>query len=399
MVALAMPGVSAATEWVVDSSVRLGLEYNDNIFLTTFTHEPVSGASLSANLDFGARQETWEMWGDARLVSKRYVDRDDLDTDNVIGNLRYEFRTERSLLALKGSYADESILSTETIDPDIGLIQQQTKRTTTNINPAWGWSLTETTQLRLDYQYVDAQYEDGISVNLLDYRQQAVSVTIAEQLAERTSIYAILSHSLFEVTSPESQITTNYTSSSRTNTAQLGVSHDITETLKVSVSGGPRKTTSDEVAKICGPFLCPVPITLSNTSYGSVFKGSLESRLELTRTTLSFSRAVSPSGSGGEVETGNLTLAVDRQLTPERLSVRLVAEGYRFKALGTTSSSIDRNYYRLEPALRWRWTEDLDVDISYRYMRQRYVDAPDYAAANAVYLAFSYRPTRISLSR
>jgi hypothetical protein len=114
---------------------------------------------------------------------------------------------------------------------------------------------------------------------------------------------------------------------------------------------------------------------------------------------LSFSRTVNPSGSGGEVETGNLTLAIDRQLTPERLSVRFLAEGYRFKALGSTSSSIDRNYYRLEPALRWRWTEDLDVDISYRYMRQRYVDAPDYAAANAVYLAFSYRPTRISLSR
>jgi hypothetical protein len=399
---LGMSRAAEAIEWFVEPSASLGFEYNDNLFLTTAPHEAVSGANLSANLDLGARQEVWELVGGVRLVSRRYVDRDDLDTDNGFANLRYQYRTERNLWTLKGSYADESILSADTIDPDVGLIQQQTTRTTTNINPAWAWSLTETTQLRVDYQYLDAQYEDGISIGLLDYRQQAVNLTVSDQLTQRTSVYAILGHSAFELTSPESQITTSYTSTSRTNTAQLGISYDFTETLKGSLSGGPRKTTSEEVIQTlqpCGFFLCLVPVNQSNSGYGSVFKGSLESRLELTRTTIGFSRSVSPSGSGGEVQTENLSLTIDQQITPARLNVRFVADGYEFKALGATSSSIDRNYYRLEPGLRWRWTEDVTIDASYRYSRQRYVDANAVATANSINLVFTYIWPKISVSR
>jgi hypothetical protein len=399
---LGMPTASEATEWVANPSVSLGFEYNDNIFLTTSPHEPVTGTNLTANLDFGARQEIWELWGGVQLVSRRYMNRDDLDSDNGYANLRYQYRAERNLWTLNGSYADESILGTTTIDPDIGLVEKQTKRRSTNINPAWNWSLTETKQLRVDYQYLDAQYEDGISQGFLDYRQQAVNLTVSDQLTQRTSIYAILGYSDFEVTTPESQITTSYTSTSRTNSAQLGISYDFTETIKGSLSGGPRKTVSDDVIQtlgICGFFFCLVPVTQQNTGYGNVIAGSLESQLELTRTTFRFSRSVSPSGSGSPVQVGDLYLGIYRQITPERLSAQLVAQGYVIRALGNTTSSVDRNYYRLEPGIRWRWTEDLTVEASYRYARQRYLGATDVAAASSVYLTFTYLWPKISVSR
>lgn len=395
LVMLGIPKTSEAIEWVADPSVRLGLEYNDNISLTTAPHKSVSGTNLTTNLDLGARQENWDLWGGVRLSRRRYVDRDDLDGDDRSANLRYQFRTERNLWALKGSYADESILNPATIDPDVG---NQTTRTTTSINPAWSRSLTETTQLRVDYQYFDTQYENDLSLSLLDYRQQAVNLTVSDQLTQRTNVYAILGYSNFEVTSPESQIKTSYTSASQTNTAQLGISHDFTETLKGNLSGGPRKTTSE--TRICG-FLCLARVTEADTSYGSVFKGSLESRLELTRTTIGLSRSIDPSGSGSEVQTNNLSLTIDRQITPERLSARFVADGYKFEALGATSSSIDRNYYRLEPGLRWRWTRDITLDASYRYSRQRYLSASatEVASANAVFVTFSYTIPKRSISR
>ena len=395
---LGMPKASKAIEWVVNPSLRAGYEYSDNISLVTSTAtskpKSVSGTNLTANLDLGARQETWDLWGGVRLENRHYGGRDDLDVDNRSANLRYEYRAERNLWSLKGSYADESILNATTIGSDVG---SQATRTTTNISPAWSRSLTETTQLRVDYQFLDTQYENGASVNKqLDYRQQAVNLTVSDQLTQRTSVYAILGYSYFEVTTPESQIKTSYTNTSQTNTAQLGISYNFTETLKGSLSGGPRKTTSED--RICGLF-CLVRVTESNTGDGSVFKGSLESQLELTSTTIGFNRSVDPSGSGGEVQTESLSLAIDRQITQDRLSVQFVADGYKFEALGTTSSPIDRNYYRLGPGLRWRWTTDLTLDASYRYSRLRYLNATEAASANAVYLTFTYVLPKTSISR
>lgn len=394
---LGVPRASKAIEWVVDPSVRAGFEYSDNISLVKSTVTPapksVSGTNLTANLDLGARQETWDLWGGVRLGSRHYRGRDDLDTDNRSANLRYEYRAERSLWSLKGSYADESILNAATIDSDVG---KQTTRTSTIINPAWSRSLTETTQLRVEYQFLDTQYENGIRVGLLDYRQQAVNLTVSDQLTQRTSVYAILGYSYFEVTTPESQITTSYTNTSQTNTAQLGASYNFTETLKGSLSGGPRKTTSED--RICG-LSCVTHVPQSSTGHGSVYKANLESQLELTSTTIGYSRSVDPSGSGGEVQTESLSLAIDRQITQDRLSVRFVADRYKFEALGATSISIDRNYYRLEPGLRWRWTTDVTLDASYRYSRLRYLNDTGAASANAVYITFTYVLPKTSISR
>jgi hypothetical protein len=387
---LGKTGLAQAIEWAAEPSIRTGLEYNDNIFLTTLPHESVSGANVTANLDFLARQEAWELRGGARLVSRRYEAREDLNKDNGTGSLSYYLKTERSLWQLKTSYASESILNSGDIDPDIGLTQRQTKRATTSATPTWAWQATKTTQLRLDYQFSDVQYEDG--AGLLDYRQQATSLTLSEQISARTNVYTILNYSDFRVTTPEADITTPYTDKSRTNSGQIGITYDITETLKGSLSGGPRKTVSEDA---CGTSECPV----RDTAHGSVFAGSLESQLELTRTTFRFSRTTSPSGSGREMQTSNLYLGIQRQITPERLSAQFTAEGYAFRALGPTTSTVDRNYYRIEPGLRWRWTEDLTVEVSYRYANQRYLDAVDVATANSVNLAFTYIWPRISVSR
>jgi len=397
---LGKTGLAQAIEWAAEPSIRAGLEYNDNLFLTTAQHETVTGANLGVNLDLVARQELWELRGGARLLSRRYQGREDLNTDDVFGTLGYYLNTDRNRWQLNASYASQSMLNSDTIDPDIGLTYKQTKRATTTAIPAWTWLVTETTQLRLDYQFADVQYQEGASVNLLDYRQTATGLALSDQISARTKIFAILNYSDFRVTTPEADIFAPYTAKSRTNTGQIGITHDFTETLKGSLSGGPRKTVSDDVIYgLCGFSLCLVPVTPSTTTYGSVFAGSLESRLQLTSTTFRFSRAVSPSGSGSQVQSGNVYLGIQRQITPDRLSVWLTASGQAIRAIGPTTSNVDRNYYRLEPGLRWRWTEDLAVEATYRYARQRYVDADNVAAANSVNLVFTYIVPKFSISR
>ena len=403
LVILGKTSLAQAIEWAAEPSIRAGLEYNDNIFLTTAPHKAVTGANLGANLDLAARQEHWELRGSARLLSRRYEGREDLNTDDTTGELNYNFKTDRSNWQIKTTYASQSILNYDRIDPDIGVTEKQTKRVTSSASPNWTWQTSETTQLRLDYQFSDVQYEDGVSIGLLDYRQQTTGLTLSDQLTARTNIYAVLNYSDFRVTTPETDISTNHSTKSRTNAGQIGITYDITETLKGSLSGGPRKTASTDVVQtivLCGFFQwCLVPTTQSNTAHGLVYAGSLESRLQLTTTTLRFNRTVSPSGTGSEVQADNLNLVIQRQITPDRLSMQLTAEGYEIKALGLTTSAVDRNYFRIEPGLRWRWTEDLTVEASYRYARQRYVNATDVATANSVYLVFTYIMPKMSSSR
>jgi hypothetical protein len=400
---LGKTGLAQAIEWVAEPSIRTGLEYNDNYFLSTAPHKAVKGANLGANLDLAAQQEQWELRGSAHLLSRRYGGREDLNTDDGTSDLNYSFKNDRNLWQLKIFYANESTLIYDKINPDIGITEKQTKRATTSASPTWAWQVAETTQLRLDYQFARVKYKDGVSAGLLDYDQQATSLTLSDQVLPRTNIYIALNYSDYQVMTPKAVIPTSYTAVSKTNTGQIGITHDFTETLKGSLSGGPRKTMSGDVAIKCGytifGIVCTPPVTQSNTGYGSVFSGSLESHLQLTNTTLRFSRTVSASGSGSEVQADNLTLGIQRQITPERLSVQLTAEVYAIKALGLTTNAVDRNYYRLEPGLRWRWTEDLAVEASYRNVRQRFVNAPDVATSNSVYLTFTYIWPRLSVSR
>ena len=57
LVLLGMPKASHAIEWVANPSLQAGYEYNDNISLVTSAPRSVSGTTLTANLDLGARQE------------------------------------------------------------------------------------------------------------------------------------------------------------------------------------------------------------------------------------------------------------------------------------------------------------------------------------------------------
>jgi len=401
---LGKTGLAQAIEWVAEPSIRTGLEYNDNYFLSTAPHKAVKGANLGANLDLAAQQEQWELRGSAHLLSRRYDGREDLNSDDGTSDLNYSFKNDRNLWQLKIFYANESTLIYDKINPDIGITEKQTKRATTSASPTWAWQVAETTQLRLDYQFAGVKYKDGVVAGLLDYDQQVASLTLSDQVLPRTNIYIALNYSDYQVTTPKAVIPSSYTAVSKTNTGQIGITHDFTETLKGSLSGGPRKTVSDDVVITCVFFsglgtYCYPPVTQSNAGYGSVFSGSLESRLELTSTSFRLSRTVNASGSGSEVQADNLNLVIQRQITPERFSVQLTAEAYVIKALGHTTSAVDRNYYRLEPGLRWRWTEDLAVEASYRYVRQRFVSAPDVATSNSVYLTFTYIWPRLSVSR
>lgn len=417
---------SYAIEWGAEPAIGVGYEYNDNIFLTTVAHEAVNGFTLSPSLDLSARQESWELRSSTQLTDRRYVNRSDLDADNGTTGLSYVYQTERNQLRLKGAYTNEAAWASSQIDPDIGLVQTNTRRATKLAEPNWNLMLTENLQLNLDYEWTAVTYENGLATNLLDYQQRVPSLTLSDQITSRTSLTAVLAYSEFEVTTPQDQIVQNsliptYTTSSRSTYAQVGITYAFSENLNGSLMGGPRKTVSSEVnipwnsppwTQFISPqfFYCAYVQTIdpgascgliqqTTTTNGNVFSGQLESTFELTHATLKFSRSVGASGSGSQVQSGNVNLRIDRQITQDRLSAWFEANGYLFTALSASATNQDRHYYQLTPGMHWRWTRYLSLDASYRYQRQRYVGQNDYARSNAFYVTLSYRWPKFSVSR
>lgn len=385
---------AVAAEWAIDPSLAVQGVYNDNIRFVTGVDDSTSGVVLTPKVSFDRRTEISEVRSSAELRSTRYSGSDDLNTNGWLFNFNSKLQSERQIFQLDGSFNDDSVLTTEAADPDAGLASTRTKRKSSSVSPAWSWALTETTQVRIDYRYSEARYENGPAVDLYDYYQNYGGLTLSHNHSTATQTYLSLGHSDFESEFESLESTTD--------TGQIGISHAFSQTLNSNLSVGKRVThTSRFVCSVPAlPFLCPpLPKFISEAKEdGLVFNGSLEKKFLRTYTRIGASRTTTASGSGSEVEADSATLAIDHRLS-SRLNAGLNLDGSRYRAIGGNAALIDRDYFRVEPKLRWRWTEELSAELAYRYTKQEYDNQTDQTTANAVYLTFTYRWPKISISR
>jgi hypothetical protein len=305
------------------------------------------------------------------------------------------------LWQLNGATSKESTLLSETFNPDLSIAQTQTRRTTRSIAPSWTTFLTESTQFKLGYQSSDVSYNKEATTTFSNYQNRQANLTLSNQLAERTQVFISGSYSDFKVP------TTEY--SSKTNSWQLGLTHDFSETLKMTLSAGGRETSSEQrcefltffFSEVCIPPSSPATTyILQSKDSGSVYNMDVQKQFERTRVSGLISRGVDPSGSGTEIQTDTLSLTVAHDITPTTLNISFAAGGYRSKAIGgNTSNYQERDYYQLGPRISWRWTEHLSLDGSYRRVRLKYADSNNVPTASVVLLSLSYRAPRYSISR
>lgn len=399
-----------AAEWYAQPSLNLGEEYNSNIQLTLQPHNSVQGSTILPRLALGAVSDNWGVKGELEAVQKRYSGDSAQDRDDRSSSFQTYYKTERSTWQLAGSKSKGSVITSEQVTADTGLVNTQTIYDTHSISPSWTWMMNELTQLQLSYSFSAVTYVNGKTIGLNDYTSRSISAQLTRELNPHDRVFFITGYSEFDV--PDTALGSLILSSnSRSATYQAGVERSFSETTKGKLSAGMRNTASEQdgYQQIGTTFgFCPVP-SFSCPQYGrtifhsketsSVFNGSLDKQFETIRLSLAVSRTFNPSGSGGHVQTDTQTVALDKNYS-SRLVGHLYLSNYRYKSeVGNLTASDERHLVTVESGLRWSWTQELSADIIYQYRHFKRVTDDRAVNSNAAYLTVRYAWPRMSISR
>jgi hypothetical protein len=409
LVLMGLSGIhaAAAAQWYAVPALRMQTGYNDNPRFAISNGKSTEIFDLAPSLEVGARAARWGAAVVGGVHLRRYPGASDLNRNDNSVNVSSHYDGQRLSWRLDGSYVRSSLLGTaQPLGPQTGLIRFQSQRRTGTASPSLTWQVTPTDQLRVSYLFQDTSYQDAARLNLSSFRYHRGSLTYQHDLSARLQVFAVPSYSVFNVPAADFQ--------SRTVGLRLGVTRVFSSTLSATLSAGGRRTESKGVQLVPQGFFVnflgrPVFIQtgirrvgVSSLNTGITVDASFTKRLERGALTGSFTRSLTPNGLGTEVETNDLSLALDRPLT-RRLTGNLSLHLLRARtvgAIGTTRrSSVDRDYARLSPSLRWQWTRRTTVDLSYAYTWFRYRSSGQIARNNVIYLTLSYRWPRITLSR
>lgn len=406
LVLMGLSGIhaAAAAQWYAVPALRMQTGYNDNPRFAISNGKSTEIFDLAPSLEVGARAARWGAAVVGGVHLRRYPGASDLNRNDNSVNVSSHYDAQRLSWRLDGSYVRSSILGTaQPLGPQTGLIRFQSQRRTGTASPSLTWQVTPTDLLRASYLFQDTSYQDAARLGLSSFRYHRGSLTYQHDLSARLQVFAIPSYSVFNVSATGFQ--------SWTAGLRLGVTRVFSPTLSATVSVGGRRTKSSGV-QLVPQFIWVLfngqlfripngtrPIPFSSINTGVTADASFTKRLERGALTGSFTRALTPNGLGTEVETNALDLALNRPLT-RRLVGNLSLNLLRTRSAGVAvSNSVDRDYARLSPSLRWKWTRQAAIDLSYAYTWTRLQPNGRVARENVIYLTLSYRWPRIILSR
>ncbi len=416
---MALPGVLLAAQWTVNSSAKVEQSYTDNIYLSSVSSPKVTTRTINPRIDFGWATEiaNLDLSGDWKY--RRYTGDPNLKnrTDSRY-QLRSGYKTERSVFSLDSSYVKDTTLSQESYSEDTGVVLAQLNRQTKQIAPAWSWMLNEQSNLRIDLQYQDVAYEKS-SVNPYDdYTYGDAGLTYTFQWTARDQVYAVVDQSHFD--SKKRALIPAYKmasqrkylgSGSATMTYQVGLNHQFSSTFKMGLGYGRRESQSQTQYQECsatqrfsnGYYIYNACVATIETqsllnSTSPVFTVSADKDFELTKLGLKFSRTITASGLGSEMQIDSLDLNINHRIS-EKVSLRFKGMVNQRIAINPGFDFYDRKYLRGEVNFTWRPDKNWNLYAAYRYVQQVYKSSNAKAVSNNISLNIRYVWDRISMSR
>lgn len=400
--ALLAPLAGGAAEWTAEPSIKLRREYNDNLRLSIYPHESVAGSLITPALDLAGAGPNWKIGFGGEATQRRYSGQEGLDRDDSSLKLNTLHRTERSTWQLDASRTRDSVVTNEQADADTGAVQSSKDRETDSLAPTWTWLFSQRTRLQLAYQQTDVAYDqNSLSTGLYDYRYRTFSTTVSNLFSERDQIFIYGGYSKFHVPITDFD--------SETLSLQAGFTRNLTETTTATLQAGRRRTESftrggapiySYYSDSTGIYRILTGVTQDTRTQrtSSVFTGNLESKYESSDLSLSLSRSLDPSGSGGQVEQDQFNLKFNKHLSP-RLGINLYGSATKLRTQEGNISNSDRTFYDFAPGGYWQWTREWSIGANYRYAHVKRVYENEAADSNSLNLWLTYRPLKMSVSR
>ena len=387
-------GLNAA-EWKIDPTIQFRAGYNDNVTLRIDDEISSAEATLSPSAIFSVETPESGLSGDLRFDFRRFEDDSNLDDNNVRFLTSSYRRMERSELGLDVDFIKDTTLDSQL--ENTGLVLDRVTRYRINVGPNWTYNMDERTQARFGYNYSDVRYNNTGETGFVDFHSHSGQASLQRVLNERLIGSITLVHSQ---SSNDNQVDSKNTS------LQIGGSYQFSETLSASLFAGVRRTKADFSQSSLIPIFAGdviigfIPLTedVSRSDWGYTFSGSLTKEFLRGQTSLSSSRDISNDVNGVPIEVTRVIWSNLYRFS-ETLSGSLNLWFSNTESNNDARSSLNRDYYTIEPGLHWDFQQFWRISGSYRYSKQTFDNTGDDAAQNAAYLTLTYRWPRMAISR
>ena len=372
---------SRAAEWSAEPSLTVKGEYNSNLLLVNGNNQ-VWGAWVTPGIKFKGSTELLEVEGGARADFVRYYGENDREFTNLYFPLKASYRWDRLTFGFDGGFTRDNTLQGEL--RQTGLVLAFTQRNLATAAPSWTVGLTERLSWQTAYQFMDAQYQDGLKFGLVNYQVHGGTTGLTYNSGERDQVQvtgeyayvtmpAILQHSIYYG-------------------VQAGWTHDFGHEVTGSLSGGPRFISSTQ--NFTGGAIADYEVV-------GLYRATLRKKWERTMIQLDASRDVNPSGFGLLLQTDRYGGTISHGLT-ETLTLALNGGLYHVSGVATIglSQTIPRSQFvAVSPSLSWKFAQWWALDVAYTYSERGIGSLEQWNFSNSTFVMLTYGGAKWSVSR
>jgi len=374
-------GEVGAAEWSAEPSMSVKGEYNSNLLLFNGDNE-VWGQWASPALKFKGSTESLEVEGSVKSDFVHYYGSQDRNLTNLYFPLRASYHLDRHTFGFEGGFTRDNTLLGEL--KQTGLVLGFTQRSMWTAIPSWTVGITERLSWQSNYQFMDAQYENGVQLGLVDYQVYGgttgptYNVGLLDQV-QLTGEYTLVRTPFIK------QNSTYYG-------MQGGWTHDFGHELTSSLSGGARFVNSTQ--EISGG-------TLSNHETVWVYRGTLRKKFERSMVQMDISREINPSGFGRLLRTDRVGGSLSHNLT-ETVTASLNGGLYFVGAIATGTSGLSfpqSRFSSITSNLSWKCSPWWTLEVSYTYAERAVDSLNQWNFANSTFVMLTYGGPKWSVSR
>lgn len=419
-------GNSYALDWLFEPDFSLRERFDDNVRMQSLTKSSNLITTISPSVMAGYLASDNELRARFKWNEILYSNDSELDFAEKVSNISHFFQGERFRTDLSASYAEESSINTQLDITGSGDVQTLVPRTSRTVDPSITLNISETNSLQFGFSYLDVAYQRHANLEnnrfYSDYTNQQFSTTFTHIYSERLSFNLTGAYSEFDSPSKQrvsgvvntflsngvlfpwtSRIVTNDTKFSQKQQTifyQLGAQYVYDEQTQISVAAGIRNIDSNftSISIYDDPFGDPRFVnsesSQSSSTSGKVYSANLTRNFEHGKVNFSAIQQLNPASTGTQQQTtsfsGNGRYNLDDRWSTGLSASYLISESVT--NFNNNNFSNNRTYSTLSPSIQWRWTPEMNLDLSYTYRRQVYESFNQTAEGNSVQLQFSYQP-------
>lgn len=357
-----------AAEWSVQPALTWLAQYQDNLYMSSEIQRSVTSTTLDGRLDVTSEGEVASIQFAPHISATQYQPERQLSYTSygldLVGTRDFEY----SRFQVRGSLARESTLTSELTDT--GFIQDHKWLRALSLAPSWEIDTSESGRARFGFSYVRHAYDGAENTPLAGYDVRSLDYTYTRTHGERLA--SDYTATLSRLMAPRSDTTND---DGRFN---VGLNYDASENLSAAASVGGHRFHNRNGAN-------------SLWRSGAVMRLQLALTQEFGVITSSLSRTVEPSGYGLFLQRDVMSIDIQRQIG-EQWSGALSLQLNRDHEFVQSRGDANRRYSLFSWRLAHQIGENLSVNGSVSYRRQRYDLADTRAEGSSVVLQVVYRP-------